>query len=38
MDALVDQARTDADMTNSKCAYRGSDRRPNSSVGCSSRS
>jgi len=25
MDALVDQARTDADMTNSKCAYRSSD-------------
>lgn len=25
MDALVNQARTDADMTNSKCAYRGTD-------------
>jgi hypothetical protein len=26
MDALIDQARTDADMTNSKCAYRSTDR------------
>ena len=26
MDALIDQARTDADMTNSKCAYRATDR------------
>lgn len=25
MDALIDQARTDADMTNSKCAYRSAD-------------
>ena len=27
MDALIDQARTDADMTNSKCAYRATDRK-----------